>query len=326
LHLHRNIDKFNFPQHLDDEKRRIVLDLLSDAIKTNPDLEKIEILPVDMLPPLEREFLEEHFLIFDSAHNGQHGQSYITDKSETLLIQCNTRDHLELHIVEPNGELEKALERIIKIEQHVEKRLPFAFSHVFGYLTSDPCLSGTGLVVNAYLHVPALNHQEDALGKINGDRHEELIFTSIQGNPDDLIGDLLVIRNRWTTGVTEETILSAVRNTVLQVIMEEKQARAKFSQEREDRLVDRISRAIGTLQNSYTIDTSEALRALSLVKLGIEMGWITGMDVASINELFFDCRRAHLAKKTQQEQYTSPALHKVRAQLLRNLILPLKLT
>lgn len=325
LRLHRNIDKFNFPQHLDDEKRRVVLDLLSDTIKSAPDLEKVSILPTDMLSPIDREFLEEHFLVFDSARNGQHGQAYMTDASETLLIQCNTRDHLELHIVEPNGELEKALERLIKIEQHVEKRLPFAFSRLFGYLTSDPCLSGTALVVDAYLHIPALIHLGEPLQKLNGDQHEGLIFTSIQGNPDDLIGDLLVLRNRWTNGVSEEAILSSVRNTVLQTIMEEKQARTQLSQGRDDRLVDRISRAIGTLQNSFAIDTTEALRALSLVKVGIEIGWIKGMSVESVNELFFDCRRAHLAKKTQQESYASPALHKVRAQLLRTLISPLKL-
>ena len=156
LTLHRNIDKFNFPQRLDSEKRRLVAELVEGVIKQIPSLTDIRILPVDAMHPIDREFLAEHFLLFEPVRDNQHGQSYVTEQSGTILIQINANDHVEIHVVEPSGELEKALRSVTAVEQSIEKHLPFSFSNRFGYLTSDPCQSGTGLVVNAYVHIPAL--------------------------------------------------------------------------------------------------------------------------------------------------------------------------
>jgi protein arginine kinase len=171
--------------------------------------------------------------------------------------------------------------------------------------------------VCAYLHIPALVQCGGYREYLFKEKHEGLLLTSLQGNPEDLIGDLLVLRNRWTTGVTEETILSSVRNTALKITAEEQSLRTRIASDRDDSIIDRICRAIGTLRHSFTIDTSEALRALSLVKFGVELGWIKGMTLESVNQLFFDCRRAHLAKNTDVALYASPGLYKTRALVLR---------
>lgn len=325
LSLHRNMDKFNFPQRLDTEKRRLVADLVVGTLKGLPSLPKMGVLPLDALHPIDREFLTEHFLVFEPTHDNVHGQTFVTERSGTLLILINVHDHLELHAVETSGELENSLKRLIDIEHGIEKHLPFSFSNHFGYLTSDPCQSGTGLVVNAYLHIPALVAKEAYPRVLNSEHHEGLLFTSLQGNPKDLIGDLLVIRNRWTTGVAEEAIITSVRNSVQKIISEEQSVRAKIKEEKDTHVLDHISRSIGTLQHSFTIDTSEALRSLSQVKFGIELGWVKGMTIERINELFFDCRRAHLAKKINAEIYATPQLYKARAQFFREIMASVEL-
>jgi protein arginine kinase len=320
------MDRFNFPPKLDNEKKAIVLELLLGALKTSQQMSNIKIFLSEQVTPLEREFLAEHFLIFEAPKNGRYGQAYITEESGRILLQINARDHFELHMLEPFGELEKAFESLLSIEKHVEKSLPFAFSNKFGYLTSDAIHSGTGLIVNAYVHIPALLHQGGFQQILDPEGKEGLLFTSLQGNPDDLIGDLLVVRNRWTTGLSEESILASIRNTVLRITVEEQSIRSKLDRQKEDKLTDRISRAIGTLQHSFSIDTSEALRSISLVKFGIELGWIQGMSIDQINELFFDCRRAHLAKKLGGELYGSPQLLKARAELFRTTLASIALT
>lgn len=320
ISLHRNIDKFNFPQKLDVEKRHLVSQLVTDTFKTIPALSNISVFPAGSIHPIDREFLTEHFLVFEPTRDDQHGQDLVTEKSGTLLIQINANDHLEMSVIEPTGELERALSRLLNIEQEIEKHLPFSFSNHFGYLTSDPCQSGTGLIVNAYVHIPALISRGGYRKAIDGEKHEGLLFTSLQGNPEDLIGDLLVVRNRWTLGVAEETIISSIRNAVLKISAEERALRESMKEQKETKLIDRISRAIGTLQHSFTIDTSEALRALSQIKFGIELGWVEGMSLETVNELFFDCRRAHLAKKINPASYTTPQLYSDRAQYFRGLM------
>lgn len=325
LCLHRNIDKFHFPGKLDVEKRRLVANLLLGTLRSSSSLTGLATYSGEEMSPLDRDFLAEHFLVFDAAKDSQQGHFYAVEESGAILIQINARDHLELHIVEGSGDLEKALSKLVAIEHDVEKRLPFSFSPQFGYLTSDPFQCGTALLVSAYLHIPALVFRGILAQSFEKEQQEGLSFTSLQGNFEDLVGDLLVIRNRYTIGVTEEVILSSMRNTVLRIIMEEKAFRSKIAEDKDDRVVDRVSRAIGTLQNSFTIDTSESLRALSLVKFGIELQWIRGMGVEEINELFFDCRRAHLARAQGSELYGTPELNKIRAQLFRQKFAALEL-
>ena len=107
---------------------------------------------------------------------------------------------------------------------------------------------------------------------------------------------------------------------------EEQTARTKIKAEKDTYVIDHVSRAIGTLQHSFTIDTSEALRAISQVKFGIELGLVQGMSIDAINELFFDCRRAHLAKKINTDLYGSPQLYNARAQFFRELMATVALT
>lgn len=317
LCLHRNIDKFHFPSHLDAQKRHLVANLLIGAIKASPSLPSITLYSGDDLTPLDRDFLSEHFLIFDAIKESQRGHFYITEEEGSLLIQINNKDHLEIHIVEISADLEKALAKLIAIECDIEKKLPFSFSNQFGYLSSDPSWCGTALLVNAYLHIPALILRGVASQSFEKQYQENLSYTSLQGNPEDLIGDLLVIRNRCSLGMTEEMTLSSIKSIVTHIISEEKALRTKIIEERDDHAVDKVSRAIGVLQHSFTIDTGESLRALSLVKFGIEIGWIKGMTVEEVNELFFDCRRAHLAKANSPDLYGSPLINKTRAQMFR---------
>jgi protein arginine kinase len=59
---------------------------------------------------------------------------------------------------------------------------------------------------------------------------------------------------------------------------------------------DQISRAYGLILHSYQLQTKEALNALSLIKLGIDLDWIDGITDRELNALFFQCRRAHLSE------------------------------
>jgi protein arginine kinase len=313
--LHRNIEKFHFPSKLDSEKKQAISTRLTEALLKIPELQNAKSFLAQELTPLERDYLFEHFLIFEQFHDTQKGQSFVIDGTGSLLCLINIQDHLVFHTVDSHEELEKSLSRLVSLEQSLEKSIPYAFSPHFGYLTSDTGLSGTGLTCSSYLHVPALIFKGE-LRKILEEHQEGLIYSGLQGNPDDLIGDLLVIKNRYSTGTTEESILSSIRNASLHITMIEKEERKKIQDEKNDTIIDNIARALGLLKNSHTLDTSEALRSISLVKFGVELGWVTGISLEKTNELFFDCRRAHLALVTNSS-FVPLELHKARAHLLK---------
>lgn len=295
LQLHRNIEKFKFPQKLDAEKKNHVLSLFSKALMNTTDLKNPILLRGDELLPIEKNFLLEHYLVFEGFSEALHGEAFMIDDSGEFLALLNVKDHVRLQFTDTLGDLEKSWNRLVKLENSLQSSFGFAFLPKFGFLTSDPTISGTGLVVEAFLHIPTLIHLNELPEFLEKERNDAVIASGLQGDPKELIGDLLTIKNSFTLGVNEETILSTLRNAILKAVLAEKNARSRVLAERNTTMKDKVSRAVGTLQSSYQLETVEALNALSLVKLGIELGWVKGgMTVADVNHLFFTCRRAHL--------------------------------
>jgi protein arginine kinase len=324
--LRRNVAKFNFSKSLDHEKRKLISEMLLKALQQGSSYANMLTYEIDKLHPMDRDFFSEHFLIFELPHEIHREQILVVDVTGTSAILINSLDHLELHAVEIGHNLEKRFDQLLGYEQEIEHQLPYAFSNHFGYLTADPLYAGTGLSVQAYLHIPGLCF----LNKV--DRYEgpskldDILYTSLQGDQEHLIGNILVLKNRYAIGVSEEAILSSIRNTALRVVSEEQAAREQLLQKKNDAMYSSISRALGTILYAYSMDTTEALHTLSLIKFGLEIGLLKGMSIESINELFFDCRRGHLSKKIGGEGQTNEEIYKTRAQYLKKALNSIALT
>lgn len=297
LLLHRNIDKFSFPQRLETAKKKELTHLVFSTIKELELLEQPTILLSESIQAIERDFLYEHFLQFEPLKDSLLGQSFLFDASGSFLIKANVQDHLQFCGLDRQGHLEKTFERLQSIERALERKIAFAFSDKFGYLTEDPALCGTGLIAKAYLHVPALIETEELHSYLENCNSEGVSITGLHGTSDEITGDMIVVQNRWTIGTTEASILSLLRTTALAIASHEKEMRTKLHEtpQRDESIFDRISRMVGTLKYSQTMDTSEALFALSLAKLGLEVGWLAGISIEELNRQFFELRRAHIA-------------------------------
>ncbi len=312
LRLCRNIEKFKFPQKLEVDKKRHILQLASKTVLQSSDLTNPYLLNIEDMAPSEKEFLIEHFLLSEGFQEAGVGAAFGLDQTGELIILFNIKEHIQIQHTDCSGDLEQAWRKIVSIENQMTANINFAFSQKFGFLTANPLYCGSGLLISAYLHVPALIHQRVLSDHLENEKMEGIITTGLQGSPDDLVGDILMLRNTHTLGVSEETIFSTMRNSILRLVVAEKDTRAALKVSKNIQFKDHISRSIGSLQSSYQLDATEALSALSFLKLGIELGWVKGMNVEEINKLFFDSRKSHLnyllqAKDSHEEIATARA-------------------
>jgi protein arginine kinase len=63
---------------------------------------------------------------------------------------------------------------------------------------------------------------------------------------------------------------------------------------------DLITRSYGLLVHSYQLNTRETLAALSMIKLGIDLGWVLGLTDQEVNAIFVQVQRAHLLYLLEQ--------------------------
>lgn len=292
--FYRNIDKYLFPEKLDAMRKQQVISLVSKTMLALDGINQPHLIFAEKISPLAKQFLVEHFLTVQTFQSTHLGEAFIIDQTGRFLATINIHDHLVLKMIDCAGELENSWNTLLKMELLVGQAIPFAFSQKFGFLTSNPGLCGTGFVVNVFLQLSGLIH----LSRVDEilDKHvdESITVTGIQGNPTEIIGDVLAIKNNYTLGLSEENIISNLRALTTKLLTEENKARNEIRVSQNAHIKDLVSRAYGILTHSYQIEPIEALNAISLIKLGIEMGWVTGLKFGDLNQLFFNCRRSHL--------------------------------
>ncbi len=292
--LDRNVEKFHFPSKLPTDKQQQVIALLSKEILASELLSHPKLIKGDEIGVVAKEFLVEHFLTSRSFQHTHQGEAFIVDDTGQFLAMLNIRNHLGIEMIDCKGELEKVWDRLVKLEMELGKKINYAFSTRFGFLTADPEECGTALRVSAYLHLPALLHS-GGFHEVLDKRHDEAIHvTGLQGSPHEILGDIVAFHNNYTLGLTEENIISSLRTFVTKLLVEEKGARSAIKQEGKSEIKDKVSRAYAILLHSYQIEVVEAMHAISLIKMGLDLGWLTGTTHADLNALFFIIRRAHL--------------------------------
>ena len=208
----------------------------------------------------------------------------------------NIDDHLQMRVIDCQGNWENAWNTLNQLETSIGSTVEFAYLPRFGYLTADPRLCGTGLIIQAFLHLPAIIHTAELPETLQKQKEEGITALGMGGSPSELFGDLLVIYNSYTLGMSEDNILHDIHSTAMKLTALEKTLRTHLKNDNNLDMKDQISRAYGLILHSYQLQTKEALSALSLIKLGIDLDWIGGITDREINTLFFQCRRAHLSE------------------------------
>lgn len=294
LHISRNFANFNFPPKLEKAKQEQLISVVFDAMKNSPEVESPIFLKAEEVGPLEKEFLLEHFLAQNGFHHAHGGEAFIIDKTGKFLGVVNILNHLQLQLTDTDQEIEKCWNRLIKIESHIGKSIDYAFNSRFGFLNANPARSGTGLVIALFLHIPAIIHMGDLPELLEREKEEEIEATGLQGSPREMIGDILIARNSCSLGLTEEYILTSLRMWATRAVVAEVTLRKKLRENGDEQLKNKVARALGMITHSYQLEAVEALNALSLVKLGVDLGWIQAPPQINLNQAFFNSRRAHL--------------------------------
>lgn len=325
ISLYRNVEKFLFPQKLDGERRKQIISLVGNELTSSKLLSHPQLMQADELTPTEKEYLVEHFLTSESFHHAHSGEAFVLDDTGEFLTSLNINNHIQFEYIDTQGELENSWNHLVKIETALGKKINYAFSQKFGFLTADPAHCGSGFILKVFLQPSALIHTgkiDDILERLL--THETAV-TGLQGDPESIIGDVYVIYNRQTLGVTEENIISAMRIFATKLLVEENSARSQLKKEDNPEIKDRVSRAYAVLMHSYQIETLEALDAISLLKLGLDLNLIKGIKVAELNELFFSCRRGHLLSHSDKDIIPEEIPHK-RAEMIHKALKGVKLT
>jgi protein arginine kinase len=217
----------------------------------------------------------------------------------------NEEDHLRIQVMHSGLDLQAAWDQVNKIDDELGQSLNYAFDDQLGYLTACPTNVGTGVRVSVMLHLPALVMTQQIDKVFRSLQKMGLAVRGLYGEGSQAMGDFYQISNQVTLGKSEADLIKQVGEIVPVIIDYERQARAFLIKESRKELHDRVSRAYGILCTAQTISSEETLHLLSSLRMGVNLGLISELEIPTINKLFIHIQPAHLQKLRGKELGTA---------------------
>ena len=286
VRLARNIHQYVFPIAADKESAHEVISTISTCIsEESEEAENLEMLMMEELKPVEKRVLvEKHLISPNLAEQAKYG-AVLMNADESVSIMVNEEDHIRIQCLAPGFQLEEVLQRANEIDDRLEKKVDYAFDEKRGYLTSCPTNVGTGLRASVMMHLPALVLSKKMSRIIPAINQLGLAVRGIYGEGTEAQGNIFQISNQMTLGKSEEDIMEDLAGVVMQVIQQERAARKQLQDGLKLQLEDKLFRSLGTLENCRIIQSKEAAKCLSDVRLGIDLEILPGISKTILNEL-----------------------------------------
>lgn len=295
IRLARNIAGYEFLPCLSRSRQQGLQDKLKETLLELDLGEKIEFVDIDQISDVERILLAERHLISQRHVKGNGPRGVIIADDEAFTAMINEEDHLRIQVYAAGLQLQSCWERINRIDDALEQKLDYAFDNRLGYLTACPTNLGTGIRVSVMLHLPALKMTRQIEKFLQAARDCNLAVRGLFGEGTEAVGDFFQLSNQVTLGVSEKQVVDNFTNEIVpKIIAYETEARKILLDKKPHILDDKIQRALGVLKNAYLVSSQEALFLLSNVRLGINVGRIKDINLATINELFMLTQPAHL--------------------------------
>lgn len=318
IRLARNLAGHRFPGRADAAERRAILTRCREAVLATAPMRKGLGLSIEELDPLQRQVLVERHLISRELSTAKNGAGAVINKDQTVSVMINEEDHLRIQVLRNGFQLKRTWNAIDAIDSALESTLDYAFAPQLGYITACPTNLGTAMRASAMMHLPALviaGQMEKVVRAVN---QLGMVVRGLFGEGSDASGSMFQISNQTTLGETELEIIKRLHNVLQSIVEHELNARDKLLEAEPAKLPDKIGRAYGILKHGHVISSSEAMNLLSLVRLGVDLGYFPDSHRVIVDRLFIEAQPGHILHNSGQPKLESAERDRLRAQRLRS--------
>jgi protein arginine kinase len=224
------------------------------------------------LSDVKKNSLIENHVISPALANKRNEGAFLLSPDGKTSVMINEEDHMRIQTIEDGLSLKECWKLSNEVDDIIEESVDYAFDRELGYITACPTNIGTGMRASVMLHLPALSITNQIDKLLYGVSQLGVAVRGVYGEGTKSIGHLYQISNQGTLGASEETLIDKINQIVMQIIDKEKNTREHLMKNNYDDLEDDFCRAYGLLTNARKMTVDEAMKLLSLIKLGSEMG------------------------------------------------------
>ncbi|MGI6084195.1 MAG: protein arginine kinase [Acetivibrionales bacterium] len=321
VRLARNFEKYPFPQRSSIEDQENIINEICDALFTgNPKYKEIlSLVRFKELQPIKRQILVEKHLVSKELAESTLETGVLISDDEQISIMLNEEDHLRIQCLAAGMQLDKAFDLCNSLDDTISGKVDYAFNDKIGYLTSCPTNVGTAIRVSIMLHLPALTMTGYIRGFLESCGKLGLAVRGLYGENTEAHGNMYQLSNQVTLGKSEKDIVESIKSIGNQIIEQERLLRLELLKKNMKKFEDRIMRSYGILKYSRILTSEEALKRLSDIRLGINLGIIIDLTEMDVNEMILKIQPGNL-QEYARKLLKADDRDSIRAEYVRNRI------
>lgn len=318
IRLARNLKNYRFPVNMNQEEAEKVIQEVNNAIGRINLNYKLEYMR-DLSDNQKNSLIENH-IISPALAEKKDIAAFLLSPDKKVSIMLNEEDHIRIQTLEKGMSLKECWELSTKIDDVIEESVDYAFDNELGYVTSCPTNIGTGMRASVMIHLPALSITNQIEKLFYGVSQLGVAVRGVYGEGTKSLGHLYQISNQGTLGASEETLIDKITQIVRQIVEKEIKTREHLKKNNFDQIEDEFYRAYGLLTNARKMTTEEAMKLISLIKLGRDMEMINVAAEKDLYELMSKIQPSNLAESIENELLPKERDNK-RAEIIRNELL-----
>jgi len=318
IRLARNLKNYRFPVKMSQEEAEKVVREVSDAI--NRINLNYKLTYMRDLSDIQKSALIENHLISPALAEKKEVAAFLLSPDKKVSIMLNEEDHIRIQTLDKGMSLKECWDLSNKIDDVIEEAVDYAFDRELGYVTSCPTNIGTGMRASVMIHLPALSITNQIEKLLYGVSQLGVAVRGVYGEGTKSLGHLYQISNQGTLGASEETLIDKITQIVRQIVEKEEKTREHLKKNNFEDLEDEFYRAYGLLTNARKMTTEEAMKLLSLIKLGNDMKMINVAENKDLYELMTKIQPSNLLSFAGKELLSKERDNK-RAEIIRNELL-----
>jgi len=273
VRLARNIAAYPFPARLGVAEAATAIEEMRTAVfKSKVAEDDLIFCDLSQLTTDRLKELGERRVISYAMVNKTTLRGLIYNDEEYISILLNEEDHLRIQTVFPGHGLDEAYDAAANLDDIIAQSLEYAFDMEFGFLTSCPTNTGTGMRASYMLHIPLLESTGTLKSYADLITKAGFAIRGTHGEGSETMGAIYQISNQITLGRSEEETISALKHLANQIVEKEFSLRHRVLNDYLHETQDSVHRAYGILTNCRKIGINEAMRLLSDIRLGNILG------------------------------------------------------
>ena len=169
-------------------------------------------------------------------------------------------------------------------ERRLAETHRFAWHPDFGYLSPFPAHCGTGIRIEAEVHLEGLHIIGDLPPVLAGLTAMRIGYSGIDADGLRNVAHLFRIGNESAIGLPERALVTRVAHVFAQLAEQETAARKALVDEQPLLFLDSVERALAILRHARLLSPYEYIDLLSPIRLAAIMGFLNGVTRPQIDE------------------------------------------